>query len=765
MQHSNKPSPINASRRTFLTGSIAATTIAVSLPGMAAAAKLVSATDPFIEGLLKRMTIEEKAGQLTMLGAQGMGRLVNPDTGPAPALQTTLDEIAKGRITGFFNGDDVKLGREMQKVAVEKSRLGIPLIFAADIIHGLKTAFPVPLGEASSFDADLCMRTARATAIEATAFGIHWTFAPAVDIARDQRWGRVVEGAGEDPWLGSRLGVARVRGFQGSDLRADDTMLACPKHFAGYGAVQGGMDYSTADIPETTLREVHLPPFKAAFDAGALTTMASFNDTAGVPSTGNHHLLTDILRGEWGFRGLVVSDFNSEGELIAHGYAADEADAVYKAITAGCDMSIQGGLYLKHIPALVRSGRLKMAVVDEAVRRVLRVKKALGLFDNPYRSLQPERMAKDIRRPEAVALAREAGRKSIVLLKNDRDLLPLPKSGKSIALIGPFVADRSNSLGPWMVFPDIQSSVTLEEGVRAALGSAANLSVVPGSGIERPVGGGIDAAVAAARAADVVVLYVGESTAMSGEGASRTDITIPKPQLDLIDAVAAVGKPMVVLLKHGRALELPNSVKNAQTIVCTWFLGSESGNAIADVLFGDFAPQGRLPVSFPRRGGQQPFYYNHRATGRPSMVEGPPFGARYREVSTSALYPFGHGLGYSTVTYGATTVSQPQMRRSGAVKVRARVTNTGSRAHHEVAQLYVRIKVASVVQPVRSLRGIRHIDLKPGESADVEFEVTAQDLAYVHQDFTTRTDPGPFEVVIAPHSAAGTVATFELVGA
>jgi beta-glucosidase len=760
MDNTNDNSPSSASRRTFLAGSLAVTTIGFGLPAMGAGRAPVA--DPFIERLVKRMTIEEKAGQLTMNGAQGIGRLVNPDTGPEPALQTTLDEIAKGRLTGLFNADDVKLGRSMQRIAVEKSRLGIPLIFAADIIHGLKTAFPVPLGEAASFDAGLCERTARATAVEATAFGVQWTFAPAVDIARDQRWGRVVEGAGEDPWLGSHLAQARVRGFQGADLRANDSLLACPKHFAGYGAVQGGMDYNTADIPETTLREVHLPPFKAAFDAGALTTMASFNDTGGVPSTGNHHLLTDILRGEWAFRGLVVSDFNSEKELVDHGYAADEEDAVLKAITAGCDMSIQGGLYLKHIPALVQSGRLKMAVVDEAVRRVLRVKKALGLFENPYRSLDPARMATDIRRPEAIALAREAGRKSIVLLRNERNLLPLPKTGKSIALIGPFVTDRNNALGPWMVFPDMKSAVTLEQGVRAALGAGGALSVVPGCGVERPLEGGIDAAVAAARAADVVVLYVGEATNMSGEGASRADITIPKAQVDLIDAVAAVGKPMVILLKHGRALELPNSVKNAQAIVCTWFLGSESGHAIADVLFGDAAPQGRLPVSFPRRAGQEPFYYNHRATGRPSMVEGPPVGARYREVSTSALYPFGHGLGYSTVVYGPTEISAPRIRMNGSLTVRARVTNTGARRHHEVAQLYIRIRVAEVVQPVRALKGIRHLDLAPGESAEVEFVLSTKDLAYVHADTVTRTDPGVFEVVIAPDSVAGMPVPFVL---
>jgi beta-glucosidase len=490
--------------------------------------------------------------------------------------------------------------------------------------------------------------------------------------------------------------------------------------------------------------------------------MASFNDVGGVPSTGNHHLLTDILRGEWGYRGIVVTDFASEQELVGHGFAADDADAVLKAITAGCDLSIHGGLYLKHIPDLVRSGRLSERVVDEAVRRVLRVKKALGLFENPYRSLDPERMARDIRRPQAIALAREAGRKSMVLLKNDGDLLPLPKTGKSIALIGPFVSDRSNALGPWMLFPDFKSTVTLEEGFRAAMGDPAGLTVVPGSGVEREIPGGIEAAVAAASAVDIVVMYVGEATTMSGEGASRVDLSIPKPQLDLITAVAATGKPLVILLKHGRALELAGAANAAQAIVCTWFLGSESGHAIADVLFGDHAPQGRLPVSFPQRSGQEPYTYNHRSTGRPDFDNRDASRARYREVATKALYPFGHGLGYSTVTYGATQVSAPRLSRNETLKVSAVVTNTGARSHHEVAQLYIRIGVASIVQPVRTLKNIKHLDLQPGESTTVEFVLSARDLGYVHADFGVRADPGPFSAWIAPSSAGGTPAGFVL---
>ena len=444
----------NPSRRFLLKGVSAAAMVAVASPALAKT-KHAAAGDPFIENLIAKMSIEEKAGQLSIYGDSTRfdGPKINPTPADTQNKDQVLADIAKGRMTGLFNGTGVAGGREMQKVAIEQSPNKIPLIFAGDIIHGLKTVFPIPLGEASSFDTDLAMRTARASAFEATAKGIHWTFAPMVDIARDERWGRVSEGAGEDTYLGCKLAVARVQGFQGSSLKDDTSMLACPKHFAAYGAVGGGMEYNTADIPETTLRQTHLPPFKAAFDAGALSTMSSFNDIAGVPSTGNHYLLTDILRGEWGFKGLVVSDYTSEEELILHGFAADGPDAVVKALTAGCDIAMQSGLYMKHLPDLVKAGKVPMSVVDTAVRRVLTVKKALGLFENPYRSLDLSREQGDIRRPETVALAREAGRKSCVLLKNDNGLLPLPKSGKKIALIGPFGADRDNLPGPWSVFP------------------------------------------------------------------------------------------------------------------------------------------------------------------------------------------------------------------------------------------------------------------------------------------------------------------------
>jgi beta-glucosidase len=748
------------SRRFFLRGAVAT---AAFLPVVAPAlAKVKKVADPFIEKLIAGMSLEEKAGQLSIYGdtTRFDGPPINPTSEQAQGKEKVKADIAAGRITGLFNGIGVAGGRELQQVAVEKSRTKIPLIFAGDIIHGVKTTFPIPLGESASWDTDLAMRTARAAALEATAKGLHWTFAPMVDVARDQRWGRVAEGAGEDTYLGVQLAVARVKGFQGDDLKAETSVLACPKHFAAYGAVQGGMEYNTADIPETTLREIHLPPFKAAFDAGAITTMSSFNDIAGVPSTGNPYLLTDILRGEWGFKGLVVSDYTSEEELILHGFAADGADATAKSIKAGCDISMQSGLYIKYLPELVKAGKVSEAVVNEAVRRVLYVKKALGLFDNPYRSLDLKREQSDIRRPDTIALAREAGRKSCVLLKNDGNLLPLPKSGKTIALIGPFGNDKENCPGPWAVFPDVASCVTWEAGFRAVIGDA--LTVVKGSDVEAPIEGGIAAAVKAAKAADIVVLAIGEAGNMSGEAQSRVDISVPAPQLALAEAVAATGKPVVVLLKHGRALALTGAVKDAPAILATWFLGSEEGNAIADIVFGDYAPQGRLPVSFPQASGQEPFYYSHRITGRPQISEDKNFKARYREVTNDALYPFGHGLSYSSVAYGATAVSAATLTMTGTIKVSATVTNTGARRLHEVAQLYIHDKVASLVQPIRALKGFKHLDLEPGQSATVEFTLTPAELAFVHPNLKPSAEVGKFDVWIAPSAIGGTAASFEL---
>ncbi|HWD68289.1 MAG TPA: glycoside hydrolase family 3 N-terminal domain-containing protein [Caulobacteraceae bacterium] len=746
------------SRRALLHGIASAALVSAATPGLA---RLRTAADERIDALIARMSLAEKAGQLSIYSdpVRG-GAIVNPDQ-PDEGLDHLKARVARGEMTGLFNGIGAAAGRALQTVAVEQSPSRIPLIFAADIIHGCRTMFPIPLGESASFDFDLAERTARAGALEASALGVHWTFAPMVDVARDERWGRVAEGSGEDTWLGEQFATARVRGFQGPDLRDPKRLLACPKHFAAYGAVQGGMDYNTADIPDTTLRQVHLPPFKAAFDAGALTTMASFNDIAGVPSTGNHYLLTDILREEWGFKGFVVSDYTGDEELILHGFAADEADAAAKAITAGCDMSMQSGLYWKHLPGLVRSGRMPMAVVDRAVRRVLEVKRALGLFDNPYRSLDSDREASDIRKAETVALSREAGRKSIVLLKNENGLLPLARTGQSIALIGPCVSDRSDLPGPWSVFPDVANCVTIEEGVRAALGNGSRLLVERGCDYEAPLAGGLEAAVHAARDADIILLAVGESSNMSGEAESRVDISVPTPQLELAEAVAATGKPVVVLLRHGRALALTGAVRNARAILATWFLGSETGHAIADIVFGEHAPQGRLPVSFPQVSGQEPYYYDHRRTGRPQLGADKYYKARYREVTNAALYPFGHGLTYSTIAYSPTRCGAT-MTRGGSLVVTASVTNTGRRAAHEVAQIYVHPKVSSPTQPVRTLKGIVHLGLASGQSALARFILTATDLSWVHQDKAWRADPGDYDVWIAPNAEAGTPASFVL---
>lgn len=719
-----------------------------------------------IEALIERMTLEEKAGQLSLY--HDATRPNSVDVNPA-ALEMSkarlMREVALGHVGALYNGIGVAGARELQRQAVEQSRLGIPLIFAADVIHGLRTVFPAPLAEAAAFDTELAERTARAAAVEASAVGIHWTFAPMVDVARDQRWGRVVEGAGEDTYLGCQLAAARVRGFQGPDLRRDDSVLATPKHFAAYGAVSGGMEYNSVDIPETTLREVHLPPFKAGIDAGALAIMSAFNDIAGVPATANRHLLSDILRGEWSFRGLVVSDFTSEQELILHGYAADDRDAAKKALLAGCDMSMQSGIYFSHLPQLVREGAVPLAALNNAVRRVLSVKQALGLFDNPYRSLDAARENAAIRLPQTVALAREAARRSVVLLKNQGALLPLRPAGQRIALIGPFGADRENLLSAWALWGDASRAVSLEQGLRAAMVDAQLLETVEGCAVETPLEGGLQAAVDAARRADVVLLALGESKRMSGEAGSRVDIGLPPVQQALAEAVAATGKPVVVVLRHGRALALSGAVRDARAILAGWFLGSETGHALADLIFGAHSPSGRLPVSFPLASGQQPYFYNHRPTGRPQLEpDKGMFKSRYREVPHEALYPFGHGLTYGETVYGATTPRTAVLPWDGQLQIGAELSNRGTRALREVAQLYVRQRVASLSRPVRELKGFQAVELQPGETRTVTFTLSRHDLAFVQPSLVTAAEPGVFDVIIAPSATGGIAAVIELRG-
>lgn len=717
-----------------------------------------------VDALIARMTIEEKAGQLNLMNDPFRWRPegVNPGDALDSDQTQTATDIKAGRIGALFNGVGAATTRYVQDMAVRESRLGIPLLFAADIIHGLKTTFPVPLGEAASWDLDLAQRTARAAAVEGGAAGVHQTYAPMVDVARDQRWGRVVEGAGEDVLLNNLFAVARTKGFQGDDLTEWSSLLATPKHFAAYGAAEAGMDYNSTDMSELMLRSVYLPPFKAALDAGALSVMSAFNDLNGVPTSGNKWLLTDVLHGEWGFAGFVVSDYTSEQELVAHGYAADGRDAARLALMAGVDMSMKSGLYLKHIPELVQSGDVPIERVDQAVRRVLMTKAALGLFDNPYRGadVRTERRVTGSR--EHLDLAREAGRKSIVMLKNDGGVLPLPKTGKRIALIGPFGADKADIFGPWSVFKDTALAVSLEDGLRTALGDDSHLTVVKGSDVEAPIAGGIDAAVTVASEADVVLLAIGESSEMSAESKSRVDIGIPAAQLALAEAVAATGKPVVVLLRNGRGMELAGPVLDAQAILVTWFLGSESGNAIADILFGDHAPTGRLPVSFPFRSGQSPYYYAHKSTGRPSRPTDREFTSKFREVPHAALYPFGHGLTYGTIAYSPVSLSAPTLARDGSVTATVTLTNSGERDATEVVQLYIRDRVASITQPVRLLKAFRRVAVPAGASVEVSIPLPASDLSFLGQSLQSTLEPGVFDIWLAPDAQSGEPAQLTL---
>jgi beta-glucosidase len=721
-----------------------------------------------VESLIAQMTMDEKAGQLSCYSD-----MIRPPIGDINPLvnarntQQILADTRAGRIGALMNGVGVEGALLAQTAAVEHSRLGIPLLFAADVIHGFKTIFPIPLAESASFDPNLAERTARAAAVEASAHGLHWTFAPMVDVARDQRWGRGAEGSGEDVFLGEVMAQARVRGFQGRDLTANDSLLSTAKHFAAYGAVMAGLDYNTVEISEETLRELHLPPFKAAFDAGCLAVMSAFNDINGVPATANHHLLTDILRGEWNFKGVVISDYTADQELVAHGFAADDRDAARLAILAGVDISMQSGLYSRYLPGLVAAGLVPMAAVDNAVRRVLSLKETLGLFDRPFRSIDPKAQAAQTATPAARALSREAGGRSIVLLRNDGGLLPLPVKGKRIALIGPFAEDRDNILGPWAFFGDKALGVDLATGIREAMADPSQLIVAKGCEVETVIPGGYDKAVAAARAADVVLLAVGEGQNMSGEAQSRTEIGLPRVQQQLAELVAAAGKPTVVLLRHGRALVLEGAVKAAPAILATWFLGTETGHAVADVVFGKVNPSARLPVSFPHESGQEPFAYNHRTTGRPAPQadDSQEYKARWRTTRNEALYPFGHGLGYAPFALSDIKLSTTRLAWTGKLVVTAQVANTGQLAGEHVVQLYVRDRVASRTRPVRELKRFVRVALKPGEKREVRFSLERSALMFVGDNDRWIAEPGMFDLWVANSAVDGLAASFELLGA
>ncbi len=724
------------------------------------------ATPDFIDALIKRMTVKEKAGQVTIMASAmggGAATKLNPPGGGASVSQQLADAKA-GRLGAVFNGAGSDWHRRLQQAAL-KGRLGIPMLFAADVIHGFRTVFPVPLAEAASFDPDLARRTARAAATEASAAGIDLTFAPMVDIARDARWGRGVEGSGEDVLIGCRFATARVAGFQGTGLTADDAVATCAKHFAAYGAGEAGLDYNSVDVSERTLRQVYFPPFQSAFDAGAPVAMASFNEVSGIPATANHWLLSDILRGEWNFRGLVVSDYTGDEELVAAGFARNGREAARLAFLAGVDMSMESGLYFQHLPALVAAGAVPMARLDEAVRRVLTLKAELGLFDDPFRRIAPGRERARVLTPEARTLAREAGARSVVLLRNEGGLLPLRSDGgQKIALIGPFAQGAHDLIGPWNVYGDDQQAVDLATGLGAAMRDPTLLKVAKGSGVDMAIPGGIAEAVAVAQTADIVLLAIGESQQMSGEAQSRTEVVLPAPQQALADAVIATGKPVVVILKNGRALALDGEVLLAPAILVTWFLGSETGNAIADVLFGTVAPSGRLPVSFPRESGQEPYHYDHKSTGRPAPA-GPrqPYKAQYRTSPNEARFPFGHGLTYGRIVYTSLDMGKSRLSGDAPLTVTARIANQGGYAADEVVQLYIRDRSASVTQPVRRLIDFRRVAIAAGATADVHFTIRQEDLLFVGPDMKPSVEPGWFDIWVAPSAAAGLEGSFELV--
>ena len=706
-----------------------------------------SAAEQNIDSLLARMTLEQKLGQLNQLSV---------DNQPTPEQ---LELVRKGLVGSFLNLTGAAATRDAQHIAVTESRLRIPLIFGHDVIHGYRTIFPIPLGEAASWDPEAVEAAARVAAREAAAAGVHWTFAPMVDVARDPRWGRIAEGSGEDPYLGSAMAAARVRGFQGADPRAPDAVLATVKHFAAYGGAEGGRDYNTVDLSERTLREVYLPPYRAAVEAGAATVMTSFNEIGGIPSTASPWLMTTLLRREWGFRGFVVSDWTAVAELLNHGVAGTRADAGKLALEAGVDMDMVSRIYVNDLPALVRAGRIPMAVVNEAVRRVLRAKAALGLFDDPYHGATPERERAALLAPEHRQLARRVAEEAIVLLKNDAQLLPLGSRVRTVAVIGLLADDKVSALGSWPGRGDPRDAVTPLEGIKARAGSVSVL-YAKGCGITDTATAGFADAVAAAKQADVAVLLLGEAGDMSGEAASRANIDLPGVQPQLLEAIHATGTPIVLVVMSGRPLTIPWAAEHVPAIVESWFLGVETGPALAAVLFGDVSPSGKLPATFPRSVGQIPLYYNHKNTGRPTGPD--KYTSKYTDLPVTPLFPFGHGLSYTTFGYSDLRLSAPRIAPAGTLRVSVTVTNTGAREGAEVVQLYVHDEVASVTRPVRTLAGFRRVSLKPGEARTVDFQLTSKELGLYNKDMKFVVEPGKFRVYVGGSSVGGLEAEFEV---
>lgn len=705
------------------------------------------------------MTLAEKLGQLNQVSGAG-----NP-TGPGGGERAArMDQLRRGGIGSFLNVVGADTTRALQRIAVEQSRTHIPLLFALDVIHGLRTVFPVPLGEAASWDTALARRAAHIAATEAAAVGIDWTFAPMVDIARDPRWGRIVEGAGEDPYLGSAFAVARVSGFQGRDLSAHDAIAATAKHFAAYGAAEGGRDYNVAEVSERTLRDVYLPPFHGAACAGAATFMASFNEISGVPSHANRHLLTDILRNEWRYDGLVVSDWTGIWELINHGVAGDSAQAGELGIHAGVDVDMVSEIYARNLPAAVKAGRASMADVDEAVRRMLRLKYRLGLFSDPYGRRDASRERTAILTAGNRAAARDAARRSVVLLKNESSTLPLRKDLGMLAVIGELAADSNVVLGNWGALGRREDAVPVLDGIRHAVSARTMVTYARGASPTSTDTSGIAEAVRVAQSADAVVLVIGETGEMSAEAESRSTLDLPGAQQRLADAVRATGKPVVVVLMNGRPLAIERLQETVPAILETWFLGVEAGNGIADVLFGDANPGGKMPVTTPRVVGQVPIYYNHKNTGRPPVAT-EKYTSKYWDIPFTPLYPFGFGLSYTTFAIGAPRLSATSIGATDALRVSVDVTNSGSRAGDEVVQLYVRDDVGSVTRPIMQLRGFQRVTLAPGEHRTLEFSISVDDLAFYDLGMRRVAEPGTFRVFVGSNSRDTRSAAFTLRGA
>jgi len=687
-----------------------------------------------VEDLLRRMTTEEKIGQMCQY------------SGFSDDYESMLEE---GKVGSFLNITGAENTNRVQRIALEHSRLGIPLIFGLDVIHGYSTIFPIPLGLASSWDPEIVEKVASAAATEARSEGIHWTFAPMVDIARDPRWGRVAEGSGEDPCLGSAMARAAVDGFQGEDLADANAVVACPKHYVAYGGAEGGRDYNTVDISERALREVYLPPFRAAIvDAGAGTVMSAFNDLSGIPASANRHTLTDILRGEWKFGGFVVSDWNSVGELVSHGIAGDFVEASREAVTAGVDMDMCADAYRRGLAKLVRGRRLPEKAIDEAVRRVLRIKLKLGLFERPY--VDPELAGKVIKSKGNVDLALDAARRSIVLLRNEGELLPLRKGIGSMAVVGPLADDHAAPLGSWSCQGDTNDVVTVLEGIKARASAEARVLYSRGCEIDGSSTGGFEDAVKAARESEVAIVVVGESGEMSGEAASRASLDMPGIQEELVKAIHGTGVPVIEVLMNGRPLAISWSAEHIPAILETWFLGIQAGNAIADVIFGDYNPGGKLPVTFPRAVGQVPIHYDHKRTGRPPSAE--KWSSKYLDAPFTPLFPFGHGLSYTRFEFNDLRIEAKGEGRSTDARITLKVMNVGDREGDEVVQLYLHDAVASVTRPVKELKGFKRITLKPGEEKMVDFTLSSEQLSLLDRDLKQVVEPGIFEVMIGKSS-------------